>query len=170
MDMNLSKLQEIVKDRKPQVAKSRTQLSNWTTRSLALSLLRWYLNLNSKHPQRVTLFFWMSPMCTWSKHANKLLLVFLVLICLLLQESQPRIQKGRGKLFLLPYSDQRNKIWQHSIKRWDFLGGSVIKDLPAKQKMQVLSLGQEDHLEKGMATHSIILASRVPWTAEPGGL
>ena len=46
----------------------------------------------------------------------------------------------------------------------------MIKDLPAMQKTQVLSLGQEDPLEKGMATHSIILASGIPWTAEPGGL
>ena len=46
----------------------------------------------------------------------------------------------------------------------------MIKDLPAMQKTQVLSLGQEDPLEKGMATHSIILASRIPWRMEPGGL
>ena len=36
--------------------------------------------------------------------------------------------------------------------------------------MQVLSLGQEDPLEKGMATHCSILAWRIPWTEEPGGL
>ena len=35
---------------------------------------------------------------------------------------------------------------------------------------QVLSLGQEDPLEKGMATHSSVLAWRIPWTEEPGGL
>ena len=38
------------------------------------------------------------------------------------------------------------------------------------QEMQVQSLGQEDPLEKGMATHSSILAWRIPWTEEPGGL
>ena len=38
------------------------------------------------------------------------------------------------------------------------------------QKTWVLPLGQEDPLEKGMATHSIILAWRIPWTEEPGGL
>ena len=38
------------------------------------------------------------------------------------------------------------------------------------QEMQVLSLGQEDPLEKGMATHSKILAWEIPWTEEPGGL
>ena len=36
--------------------------------------------------------------------------------------------------------------------------------------MQVLSLGQEDPLEKGMATHCSILAWRIPWTEEPGGV
>jgi len=36
--------------------------------------------------------------------------------------------------------------------------------------MQVLSLGQEDPLEEGMATHSSILAYRIQWTEEPGGL
>ena len=38
------------------------------------------------------------------------------------------------------------------------------------QEMQVQFLGQEDPLEKGMATHSSILAWRIPWTEEPGGL
>ena len=46
----------------------------------------------------------------------------------------------------------------------------TIKNLPAIQKTQVLSLGQEDPLEKGMATHSSILAWRIPWTEETGGL
>ena len=51
-----------------------------------------------------------------------------------------------------------------------FLGGSVIKNLPAMQEMQVGSLGRDDPLERGMATHSSILAWRIPWTEEPGGL
>ena len=38
------------------------------------------------------------------------------------------------------------------------------------QEIQVQSLGQEDPLEKGMATHSSILAWKIPWTEEPGGL
>ena len=49
-------------------------------------------------------------------------------------------------------------------------GGSVVKNQPAKQEMWVPSLGQEDALEKEMATHSSILAWRIPWTEEPGGL
>ena len=43
-------------------------------------------------------------------------------------------------------------------------------NLPAMQETQVQSLGQEDPLEKGMATHSNILARKMPWTEEPAGL
>ena len=46
----------------------------------------------------------------------------------------------------------------------------TVKNLPAMQETLVQSLGQEDPLEKGMATHSSILAWRIPWTEEPGGL
>ena len=46
----------------------------------------------------------------------------------------------------------------------------MVKNPPAMWETQVLSLGQEDPLEEGMATHSSILAWRVPWTEEPGGL
>ena len=42
----------------------------------------------------------------------------------------------------------------------------MVKNLPAMQETRVQSLGQEDPLEKGMATHSIILAQRIPWTEE----
>ena len=52
----------------------------------------------------------------------------------------------------------------------DFAGGSVVKNLPEVQEMRVRFVGQEDPLEKGMATHSSILAWRIPWTEEPGGL
>ena len=45
-----------------------------------------------------------------------------------------------------------------------------MKNLPAMPETWVLSLGREDPLEKGMATHSIILAWRIPWTEEPGSL
>ena len=46
----------------------------------------------------------------------------------------------------------------------------MVKNLPAMQETQVQSLGWEDSLEKGMATHSSILAWRIPLTEEPGGL
>jgi len=46
----------------------------------------------------------------------------------------------------------------------------MVKNPPAMQETGVSSLGQEDLLEKRMATHSSILAWEIPWTAEPGGL
>ena len=46
----------------------------------------------------------------------------------------------------------------------------LVKNLPAMWETWVQSLGWEDSLEEGMATHSIILAWRIPWTGEPGGL
>lgn len=45
-----------------------------------------------------------------------------------------------------------------------------VKNLPAKQETQIQPLGWEDSLEKEMAAHSGILAQRIPWTEEPGGL
>ena len=45
----------------------------------------------------------------------------------------------------------------------------TVKNLPAMQETWVRSLGWEDPLEKGMATHSRILAWEIPWTEEPGG-
>ena len=46
----------------------------------------------------------------------------------------------------------------------------TMKNLPAMQETQVQSLGGEDPLGEGMATHSSILAWRIPWTEDPGGL
>ena len=46
----------------------------------------------------------------------------------------------------------------------------MVKNLPVIWGIQIQSLGWEDPLEKGMATHSSIIAWRIPWTEEPGGL
>ena len=46
----------------------------------------------------------------------------------------------------------------------------MVKNLPAMWETWLPSLGQDDPLEKGTATHSSILAWRIPWTEEPGGL
>ena len=46
----------------------------------------------------------------------------------------------------------------------------TVKNPPAMQGTWVQPLGQEDLLEKGMTTHSTILACRIPWTEQPGGL
>ena len=56
--------------------------------------------------------------------------------------------------------------WQNQAS----LVAQAVKNLPAVQEAQVPSLGWEDPLEKGMATHSSTLAWRIPWTEEPGGL
>ena len=54
---------------------------------------------------------------------------------------------------------------------WASLVTQLVKNPPAMQETQLRSLGQEDPLEKGWATHSSIVASwRIPWTEEPGGL
>ena len=53
------------------------------------------------------------------------------------------------------------------MKNMGLPGGSVVKNPPAMQEMQILSLGQEDPLEKEMATDSNILAWEIPWTEEP---
>ena len=50
------------------------------------------------------------------------------------------------------------------------LVAQAVKNLPAMQETGVRSLSQEDPMEKGMATHSSILTSRIPWTEEPGRL
>ena len=50
------------------------------------------------------------------------------------------------------------------------LVAQMVKNLPTVQETWVQSLGLEDMLEKGIATHSSILAWRIPWTEEPGGL
>ena len=67
---------------------------------------------------------------------------------------------AQGSESYLPLSNEENR----------FPGASVVKNLPAKQEMQVQSLGWEDPLEEEMATHPSILAWRIPWTEEPGRL
>ena len=51
-----------------------------------------------------------------------------------------------------------------------FLVDHMVKNLSGMQETWVQSLGQEDPMEKGMATHSSTLTWRVPWTEEPGGV
>ena len=70
----------------------------------------------------------------------------------------------------LTYDDRGQDFF---LEFWSFPGGSVVKNPPAVQETQetwVQSLGQEDPLEKEMATHSSILPWRIPWTEEPGRL
>ena len=53
---------------------------------------------------------------------------------------------------------------------WASLVAQLVKNPPSLQETQIQSLGGEDHLEKETATHSSILAWRIPWTKGPGGL
>ena len=53
---------------------------------------------------------------------------------------------------------------------WASLVVQMVKNISAKWETHVQSLGWEDPLEKGMATHSTILAWRIPWTGEPNGV
>ena len=56
------------------------------------------------------------------------------------------------------------------ISKYKTILVQMVKNLPAMQETRVQSLGQENPLEKGMATHSSILALRIPRTEEPGKL
>ena len=56
------------------------------------------------------------------------------------------------------------------FENWESSVAQTVKNLPAMQETWVQSLGQEDPLGKGMATHSSILAWRIPWTEESGRL
>ena len=61
-------------------------------------------------------------------------------------------------------------IQEELLNRMDFSGSSVVKNLPAVQEIGDRSLGWEDPVEEGMATHSSILAWRIPLMEEPDGL
>ena len=61
-------------------------------------------------------------------------------------------------------------IYKNTYIYMEFLVAQTVKNLPAMQETRVQSLGQEDPLEKGMATHSSVLSWEIPWTEEPGGL
>ena len=56
------------------------------------------------------------------------------------------------------------------MSQWASLVAQLVKNLPAMQETWVQSLGWEDPLEEGMATHCSILACKIPWTEEPSGL
>ena len=88
-----------------------------------------------------------------------------------------RVLDRRLSLFTFPlqlfYSRQGRTIRVPGAKVWASLMAQAVKDLPVTQETQetqVRSLGREDALEKETATHSSILAWRIPWTEEPDGL
>ena len=67
------------------------------------------------------------------------------------------------------YLIKKNTTEQLTLSLGTSLVAQTVKKLPAVQEIQVRSLGQEDPLEKEMASHSSILAWRIPWTEEPSG-
>ena len=84
-------------------------------------------------------------------------------------------------LFIMVYSVDQVKTWRGVPNNWPFyflpstywmriLSDSAVKKLPGMQETQVLFLGQEDLLEKELATHYSILAWEIPWTEDPGEL
>ena len=77
-----------------------------------------------------------------------------------------RDQGGKGYGFGMT---QAHSIYGALYFRWTSLMAQMVKNLPAVEESWVQSLGQEDPLENGMATHSSILAWRTPWTEKPAG-
>ena len=64
----------------------------------------------------------------------------------------------------------KHQFFGAQLSLWASLVAQMVKNLPVMQETWVWSLGRDDPLEKGMATHSCILAWRIPWTEESGGL
>ena len=82
--------------------------------------------------------------------------------------------EGRNSLyFMLNFAMNIKLLWKlkpYFKKRWASLVAQRLKRLPTTQETWVWSLGREDPLDKEMATHSSILARRIPWREEPGRL
>ena len=72
--------------------------------------------------------------------------------------------------FLFLYHNFYSNLNYFAIAKKEFPVAQMVKNLHAVQDTWVRSLVWEDSLEKGMAVHSSILAWRIPWTEEPGGL
>ena len=81
------------------------------------------------------------------------------------QQSKSAIYTGLCPLFGIS-----SPFRSPQIIGWASLVAEMMKNPPAVQEIWVQPLGQEDPLEKGMATHSSILSWRISWTEEPGGL
>ena len=90
----------------------------------------------------------------------------------------PGESQGRGSLVgcrlwgrtELDTTEATSQQQQQQHVYWSSLVAQIVKNMPVMQETWIWSLGQEDPLKKGMATHSSILAWRVSWTEEPGRL
>ena len=97
---------------------------------------------------------WKQPKCssmTWMNKENVI-------------HTYSRILFHQKKEESLAICNNMDWLWGHSLV------AQTVNNLPSVHKTRVWSLGREDSLEKRMATHSTILAWRIPWTEEPGGL
>ena len=77
----------------------------------------------------------------------------------------------------IPWTEEPGRLQSMALQRveHDWVTNTspvaqMVKKLPSVREISVISLGQKDHLQKEMATHSSIHAWRIPWTGEPGGL
>ena len=90
-------------------------------------------------------------------------------------DSEETLGDSRGQKSLACFSPWGHRVKQDLVTKQqqdplEELVAQVVKHLPTMREIQVQSLGQEDHLEKEMATHSSTLAWKIPWTEEPGRL
>ena len=97
--------------------------------------------------------------------------IFLVLMFVTRKSEKTEVRVSRGKTLkynhtLYPTAAEMRELGLSGTS----LVAQMIKNLPEMRKTQVQSLGWEDPLEKGMATHSSILTWRIPWREEPGEL
>ena len=200
MDINLSQLQEIVEDRETwhaivhEVEKSQTWLSNWTT--ITSSLFSQNLHIRRRrqwHPTPVLLpgksHGWRSLVgaCSpWGREESDTTegLPFHFSLSYIgegngnpLQCSYLENPRNGGAWWAAVYGVAQSRTqleWLSSSSSSShirgFLGGSVVKNPHVNAGFSGLIPGREDPLEKRMATHSSILAWRIPWTEEPGGL
>ena len=98
---------------------------------------------------------------------------FLILLCPVGGRSVPPLYSTIGGLRDFAYCKIQSFFWLHLRGSLGFPGGLAVKNplaMQELQEMQVQSLDWEDPLEEGMATHSSILAWRIPRTEEPDGL
>ena len=105
--------------------------------------------------------------CSWSCHIMEIVSYCRFCICLTCKTIPFPSDKAssHSKVGIMDSKFLHLYMW-----KWASLLAQMIKNPPAMQETQVRSLGWEDPLEKGMATHSRILTWRSPWTEEPGGL
>ena len=98
-----------------------------------------------------------------SRRMSTVMLIQIIIKLLKAKITEQVLKAEREKLSI---PDRGTMIWL----TFDFPGAQTVKNLPAVQETGAQSLGWEDPLEESLATHSNILAWRIPWIEKPGGL